>query len=259
MARAQRGSCVPSARGLGLPLQTRGSASDTVVTGEAPLVGPSASAAGAPRVTGQLRSGGGRGAGRPTAAGKRRGGGREKSARRPAYVQPAAWMPAPAPPPAAYSRAHQPPSRDAASALAPGHPRLSVPLAAVPPLLPGPPPWPRRSKTAALALRRRTQHLAAGERAAQASPGRAGSSRVRPPRRLPAPAPRALSRRPSGVRGAAARAPHRGPTPHPPLQTLARTGSSGAPSRPRGPRGLAEGPRLAWRAAPRDHQGSAEE
>ncbi|CAD7676763.1 unnamed protein product [Nyctereutes procyonoides] len=137
----------PGHKGAPVCPALEGSASDTAATGEAPRVGPSASAAGAPRVTRQLRSGGGRGAGRPTAAGKRRGGGRETSARRPAYVQPAAWMPAPAPPPppAAYSRAHQPPSRDAAAALAPGHPRLSVPLASVPPLLPGPPPWPRRS------------------------------------------------------------------------------------------------------------------
>ena len=70
-----------------------------------------------------------------------------------AYLDPAPKTAA-SPPPAykLFPVRASPLSKDPTTAFDPVQPRPSVPLASVPPLLPGPPPWPRRWKTAGLSL-----------------------------------------------------------------------------------------------------------
>lgn len=86
-------------------------------------------------------------------------------------------------------------SEDATIAFAPVYPRPSVPLASVPPLLPGPPRGPGARRQPDSHFTPDPSTWLRGNGAVQASPERSGTFQARVTQRLPDPAPRTLSGR----------------------------------------------------------------
>lgn len=152
-----------------------------------------------------------------------------------AYLDPAPKISAS--PPLAYKLfpvQTSPLSKDPAIVFHPVHPRSSAALAFIPPLLPGPPPWPRLWKTVGLSLQLSTLAPGCGG-AGLSSPLQSAPALFRPgmPWRPPDTAPRTLSGHLSRAPSALRYEPHTRNDPKPaPLNSRAnrqlRSGSQAA-------------------------------